>query len=648
MRKVFTILFLLGNFVLRGGNISANDIALLIKNYNSIKPPQQVDIADAVKILADQKPDGSFKSVGYADRTRGQWTGMQHWRNLHTLVGAWHATSDTRYRKAVIAGLNYWAAALPDNPNWWWQYIGVPLHLITVLNNMYGEIPPATLAALRKCFDRSSNYSRSGRMYTGQNLFNTALIQMWKGIYYNDPHLLHDEGLKHIFSVIRLAGNKEEGIQKDWSFHQHGPQQQFGNYGQEYLVNCLTVLAMFKGTSFALPPEKESIIRNYFFNGMRWTFFKKQMDILACGRQLIYDMPRRKYERIAAAVKNFNAADRKKAEAFFACDDLLSGSNYFFCSDYLIHRRKDFYFSFKMSSNRVTGAESTNKENMQGLYLGYGVMQYKISGDEYDGMTGLWDWRKLPGLTAVYDNAPLKAAGRIGNNRATAVGGVSDKKNSGCMMNLDTDKLNFNKSVAVFGKKVVFNLSEVKNNTKFPVHTTIDSRRYTVPVEVYANGRKTVYTDGSCKLSQVSGIVCGNTAYTFPIPTDLTLAIEDKTVAWNTVTIWAKGNVSGKTVTISVEGTQPLNYIVSPAKEKVDTINSTVKPGIHVVTDKDSGIKYLFFFAPGTYDIPEIGHVSCDRKAAVMLTGETVILSDVEQTGKAVHFTLNGKSYINK
>ena len=41
------------------------------------------------------------------------------------------------------------------------------------------------------------------------------------------------------------------------------------------------------------------------------------------------------------------------------------------------------------------------------------------------------------------------------NNRSSAVGIVSDNQNGGCMLNLDTIDLNYNKTVAAFAIKKV-------------------------------------------------------------------------------------------------------------------------------------------------------------------------------------------------
>ncbi len=618
---------------------------LLIQNFNRINPPDMVDISAACAVLADLNDDGSFRNVDYADPTMGAWQGMRHWKNLRIFCGAWHATSDPKFRDGIIAGLNYWAVALPENPNWWWQKIGVPLQVIAILNNMHGEIPDATLRKLRKCFARSNHRAPFTPRFAGQNLFNVAMIQMWKGIFYNQTGMVKN-ALRHIAALYRIASRDKEGLQEDCSYHLHGPQMQFGVYGREFFFTSVKFLALLAGTPLELSKEKDELINRYFFDGLRWTLFNKKMDYLACGRHMFENCPNDRYEHIADGVKFLSDHDnaRLRAEKFLNSDKALSGSRFFYCSDYLVQRRKDFSFTFRMSSLRTTGAEATNNDNMLGVHFGHGVMQYQISGDEYQYMAGLWDWRRLPGLTAVYGDDSLRP-GPHGKNYSPVVGGVADGENSGCMLNLQIKEVEFNKSVALFGKTAVFNLSDVKNKTSFPVNTTIESKRYTTPVEVIAAGKKVVFTDGIHQVSQISRIICGETAYTFPTPQDLIIAIEEKEFEWSRLTIWAPGSVSGKTVTIYKPDGDDLDWIVSQAEE-LPEIECTRSPGCyHAVSDKKSGITCLFFFAPGEAEIPGLGKVACDRKAAVMITKEAITLAETEQNGRKVKFSLNGKNY---
>ncbi|MBR7120588.1 MAG: hypothetical protein IKC77_10350 [Lentisphaeria bacterium] len=642
MKMKLFLLLLAAVFVLTA---SADSRKTLVKNYNSIYSHGNADLKKADALLADMNSDGSFKSVLYGDKSRGLWKGMAHWYNLRTLVAAWRKTADRKYCDAVNAGLIWWGKTLPENSNWWWQEIGVPMHLIRVINNMNGAVSPEALEASRKTFERAALRG------TGQNLADAAIIHLWKGVFYNDDKMVNT-AVDALKSVVKISPAGKEGLQADYSFHQHGSQQQFGNYGRGYYENCTLLLRLLDGTEYAFSKAQQELIWNYFYCGLRWTLFKNQMDYLACGRQITHDAPYGKCRQIKGYSRRFNNSKEKRdiVEAVSRNDASLEGSRYFFRSDYLIHRRKDFYFSYKMCSSRVIGSETINKENLQGLYLGCGVMQYKTDGSEYDNMAALWDWRRLPGLTAVYDNDSLNASrARKKTNISSTVGAVTDEVNTGVMMGCSSSKIGYFKSVTAIDKCVVFNLNNVVNKTKSPVNTTIDSRLYRTPVEVVSAGKKQVYENGTHKLEKVEKIIHDNVAYTFLKPQNLTLAIEEKSVPWKSVTIHAKGVQKGKTVTIYVNHgvkakNERLSYMIAPAGENTGVKTIFNKCG-HVVKDSRNDTCWAYFFVPGEMDIPGVGKLSSDKKAAVMLKKDTLTVADVQQKNRVVNISLNDKLY---
>ena len=641
MRNFFV---LLGVCVLSAA-VHADDFSKLVKNYNSVYPAGKADFKAADTLLADMQSDGSFKSVKYDDKSRGMWLGMKHWRNLRELVAAWRKSKDGKYLEAINKGLVFWGKNLPSNSNWWWQEIGVPIQMIRVINNMEGAIPQDVLAALVPVFDRAVLKG------TGQNLADAAMIHLWRGVIYRDEKTVR-KAIDIFRSVVTVSPVGKEGLQADFSFHQHGPQQQFGNYGRGYLENCSTFIKLLSGTAFELSKAEQELIWNYFYNGTRWTLYKKQMDILACGRQITKTAPYGKYEQIYSYARNLGSAMKRQNEVkeFFNDDPALEGSNYFFRSDYLIHRRKDFYFSYRMCSERVISSETINKENLQGLYLGCGVMQYKFDGREYDNMPALWDWRRLPGLTAVYDDDSLFAyRDREKTNISPAVGAATDGKNTGVMMQCKTPKIIYAKSVSATDKTVVFNLNNIFNKTKYPVNTTIDSRLYRTPVEVTDLSGSRVYENGTHKLEKVTRIVHDKVAYTFLIPQDVILSIENKSVPWKSITVDAKGIEKGKVFTLYIDHTsaersrENISYAVSPASEKL-AVKIFFNDFGHVVKDENN-IVFAYFFAPGKMEIPGVGTLSSDKKAAVMITDKTITASDVEQKNSVVNIELNKTVY---
>jgi chondroitin AC lyase len=94
--------------------------------------------------------------------------------------------------------------------------------------------------------------------------------------------------------------------------------------------------------------------------------------------------------------------------------------------------------SIKMASDRIIGTEMMNGDNMKGYYMADGATYIYKDGKEYLDIFPLWDWRKLPGVTAFEDNAPMPLIKSYQpRNKGTFVGAVSDEKQGMTVMELD-------------------------------------------------------------------------------------------------------------------------------------------------------------------------------------------------------------------
>jgi hypothetical protein len=119
-----------------------------------------------------------------------------------------------------------------------------------------------------------------------------------------------------------------------------------------------------------------------------------------------------------------NAERYKKANQY----ETLTGNRHFWCSDFQVQRTPDYYFSVKMCSDRVAGAESCNSENLCGYYLGDGATYLYQSGKEYENIFPFWDWKKIPGTTTQQDSKELPVLTAAGYRLPTDfVGGVSGR-----------------------------------------------------------------------------------------------------------------------------------------------------------------------------------------------------------------------------
>jgi len=251
---------------------------------------------------------------------------------------------------------------------------------------------------------------------TGQNRVWLAGNALYRALLRGDETALaKNSGI--IWNELRVS--TDEGIQHDNSFHQHGPQLQFGNYGLSFAVeNCRWGLFL-RGTPWAMPAEKLSIYRDYLLEGLNWTCWRGAMDISACGRQFFPNAPREKAANIsrvmaqstlidpahADAYRRFVARNKPETRDALPPDD-LTGNKYFWRSDYMVHRTPQFMATLKMSSRRVIGAELVNSENLSGYRIADGALYLYRTGNEYADIFPVWDWRKLPGITAPQTPLP--------------------------------------------------------------------------------------------------------------------------------------------------------------------------------------------------------------------------------------------------
>lgn len=416
------------------------------------------------------EPDGSWSDIDYADTRRSGWDPKRHADRLLEMVKVYRIITEggagrvdrEMLREKIHRGLGYWFSVRPKCLNWWQNEIGVPKTL-----------GPACLLIE----DELSEEERRGIIdvlaaakikMTGQNKVWLAGNVLLRGLMENDPALV---GMARDTIVSEIRVGRSEGIKDDWSFHQHGPQQQFGNYGLAFLSGMTSYYKLFKGTPYCLDPEQESILRNFIEQGYKWTIWHRNMDVSALGRQLFHNAQLHKAYALA-----FTAADLG-INGFPEDRNPLVGHKHFDDSDYTIHRTKDWMASVKMSSSRVIGTEVVNEDNLLGYYLGDGATYFYVRGDEYRDVFPFLDWRKIPGVTAYEDDAPLpNIRSNKSRNRSGMVGGLGDGRNGMSAMVLDRDSLRGRKAWVFTDGLVLCLGAGICSDSLKNVTTAIDTR----------------------------------------------------------------------------------------------------------------------------------------------------------------------------
>ncbi len=382
----------------------------------------KTSVSQAANLIRKMRDDGSWPDIDYTSGARSSWPAYDQLTRLLALTvyarrPETPPAESVRALDAIHRGLDFWGAHDFICPNWWYNVIGTPKILGTIALLLSKDLDPLERDYIT---DIVMPRSRIGAM-TGQNRVWIAGNNVMKAAIVGDIPLMRKAAgiIADEITVARIElGIPDEGIQPDWSFHQHGPQQQFGNYGMAFATDITRWAIVLRNTRYALPEEKVAILRHYLLDGLNWTCWNGGsgiMDISACGRQLFPNSPRSKCRTIAAVMQTMSLVDTAHAKDYIAFvarnehtapNDLL-GTRFFYKSDYLIHRSADLMSTLKMHSNRVIGGETVNSENLSGNHLSDGATFFYRTGNEYTDIFPVWNWHMIPGTTSLLDDSPL-------------------------------------------------------------------------------------------------------------------------------------------------------------------------------------------------------------------------------------------------
>ena len=321
----------------------ANDV-LLLQLYMSVHLPDS-----EVEALLDSYDweSGSWKDIDYEADDRGRWPATLHVTRMYSLAKLYNAGNE-RWKGSAELGrllhlsMRWWFTNMPVCPNWWHNDIGVPKKMTAVLLMLREELSQEEIGGGVKVLERA----KFGR--TGQNKAWLAGNNLMKGLLIDDEQLVI-RARDYIAEEIFIT--QQEGIQEDWSFHQHGPQIQFGNYGLAYAEGMSFWLRVLKGTKYDFTPEQKEIVGNLISEGICRSVWKGVMDPSFCGRQNFIDAGPGKAFSLAVTALNMSEAVDSQSDFFrrIAAENLqpsvfsntLVGAKYFNRSDCGIYRTPD-------------------------------------------------------------------------------------------------------------------------------------------------------------------------------------------------------------------------------------------------------------------------------------------------------------------
>ena len=449
----------------------------LVEELLSPTASRRVSENEVGSLLASLAPDGRWPDIDYADKGRSNWKPGSHPWRVFGLAQVYRTKGHPLFgrpevRDKALLALRWWLANDPQCPNWWWNEIGVPEALGRTLILLGDDFPADLLPAASKVLKRAEKQDM-----TGQNTLWLCGVRITRGCIEKSPETVA-AAFKRIADEVKITAG--EGVQPDFSFHQHGPLLYSGGYGRGFAAYGPEFGRLAAGTAWAFPPEKIGILSSYLLDGEQWMVRGDRFDPSCIGREIT-----RKAHTAAPLAKAcedmiaLGAPRRAEFEAFARRlrgekdTPALAGNRYFRRSDFMVHQRPDWYASVRMFSNRLYNSELVNGEGKKSHHLADGLMLLMRTGREFEGVLPIWDWKRLPGTTCEQGPLPdpVKQKGET-----SFVGGVSDGTYGVAAMDLKRGALVAKKAWFFFDDCVMALGAGITCTSENRVLTSIDQR----------------------------------------------------------------------------------------------------------------------------------------------------------------------------
>lgn len=226
-----------------------------------VKDPKTAPKVDA--LVASLGEDGAWGDIDYHSTQRATWPTGNHLSRVLQMAVAWSATGKpAELATAIHRALGYWLAHDYQCPNWWYNQIGGPQAMFTTALLLGDELRPE-----ERTYFIQTVLPRAKIGMTWQNKVWLAGNTLMGGLLQRDDTLVKTAA-EVIFAEMAVA--TKEGIQPDFSFHQHGAQQQLGNYGLAFAGEMTKWGDILRGSPWAMPSVKLEILRKYLLDGESW------------------------------------------------------------------------------------------------------------------------------------------------------------------------------------------------------------------------------------------------------------------------------------------------------------------------------------------------------------------------------------------
>ncbi|MCG2615478.1 polysaccharide lyase beta-sandwich domain-containing protein [Terrimonas sp. NA20] len=596
--------------------------------------------------------NGQWSDINYQNQERGNWKTRDHLLRLQALAIAWSKPGNKLSGKnevlqSLLSATDDWLNKKYQNPNWWHNEIGVPQLMrdimILLKNDLSSKQWEQALAVLRqhKVHGTGANLTWSADL----GLHYAALTNNERGV---------DSCRNLLIKEIMIS--TREGVQPDFSFHQHGARLQNYHYGRSFLTDNTRLAWQCRNTQWAFPEEKISILAGLLLEGDQWMTRGKHVSPAVIDRAISRPnyLDTGNLTLTAVQLKDLLPALRNKLDnAILSYRGVYADMGYksFPYSDYAAYSDKNYSFYLKTFSTRTLSSETTtNSENLFGHLLNGGNTYFIKNGNEYTNLMAVWDWSKLPGITNFNGNARLI--------QKPFNGGVDNGK-SGCWatdhsLADSNSKLNAHKFWATHNNTVVCLIAGLNTTgTADSIFTVMDQSRLQEQIAFDQPGN--FLKQGVQTLNGTKWIYHAGFAYAPLYKETVSIKSGPATGSWHVINQSAIDTPVNDKVFIPMllhkKKEQTSGYVVAAANSSTAAAAIFKRPNWKIISNNTAcqAVSFDKILLCAFFEKSKLTWknrtVSVSRPCMLQIDEKNVYVSDPEHKGGEVEVLLGGKSY---
>ncbi|WP_438479221.1 polysaccharide lyase family 8 super-sandwich domain-containing protein [Oleiharenicola lentus] len=634
---------------------------LLVSSYVAGAQGTVWSATDAQEWITTLDSEGRWPDIDYANRAGGAWPTAAHLRRVRVLAreladpkSKWF--NDAKTADVALRALAHWTTTRYQNPNWWQNQIGVPqvMRDIIVLlgDRLNGDARAAAMAVLHQ--------ANIAPEFNGANLvWSAELVLMAAALENNEAEIARASAL--IAKEIAVGG--EQGIQDDYSFHQHGARLQQFHYGASFFQDTVRIAWLLRGTEWAVPEEKVRILADLADLGNFWmsrgtVTVPGTLDraVSRPGAMKGADM-RTELELLAEVFPERRSELRQQARVQAqGYAPTRTGFRAFPHSDFATYHQSTFSVFLKTISTRTEVTETLSRENRRGGKLNWGDHYLLKAKSDYVDLPPVWDWELLPGVTSAADMDTIQ--------RREFVGAVGDIYGGASVMDYAVGKgeattLTARKFWVTYQSEFIGLIGALnRTDSGQPVRTALDQRRLRGAVTVADEDGVTTLTPGKYTRRNVRWIQHDGLLYVPLSGETISFSLGPVTGSWNDINLNHSTDPITEPIFLAVleHGEAPKNvatgFIITPCASISAAKKQAQKPTWKILRN-DATLQAVRFskgawlaalYAPGEFSDGK-RKVHADAPCLLYFNGGELRASDPTQKGLTVNVRIGTRSY---